>query len=278
MLTEPRPTATRHRAPVLDDRARVSALRTWGAASFGVFVLLTIIVAAKVSKHADQSIDNSLNRFALRHTGVTNAFKAVTNAGSPTVTLGLGLLVAVGFFLLRRRTSAYFAAASVIGAYAIAYVAKKGVDRHRPVWDAAHTITTETGASFPSGHATGTSALAAVLILAAVPLLAGKSRLPGRAGPAGLPGIAALPLPQTRKAGRAGLVAPAGRAGSTGRLAARRTAQVVLILYVIVILVSRPVLGVHFPTDVLAGAALGTGWTLLCASVLRPWQDQPSAG
>ncbi|NUR01148.1 MAG: phosphatase PAP2 family protein [Streptomyces sp.] len=234
MLTEPRHAVTRPRAPVSDDRARVTALRVWGAASFGLFVLVAIIVAAKASRGADQSIDNSLNRFALRDTGVTDLFKAVTTAGAPTVTLALGLLVAAGFFALRMRSSAYFAAASVIGAYGIAYVAKKGVHRHRPVWDAAHTISTESGASFPSGHATGTSTLATVLILAAVPLLAG--------------------------------------------LAARRAAIALLVMYATVILVSRPVLGVHFPTDVLAGAALGTGWTLLCASVLHPWQDRPSAG
>lgn len=209
-------------------------LRRSGAVSLAVFVLLAIIVAAKASRSPDQSIDNSLNRFALHNTGVTDLLKAVTNAGAPTVTLGLGLLAAVAFYLLRMRTSAYFAATSVIGAYAIAYVAKKGVDRHRPVWDAAHTISTESGASFPSGHATGTSTLATVLILAAVPLLTG--------------------------------------------LAARRAAITALVLYVIVIAASRPILGVHFPTDVLAGAALGAGWTLLCASVLRPWRDQPSAG
>lgn len=234
MLTEPRHAVVRHRAPVIDDRARVSALRLWGAVSFGVFVLLALVVAAKASRGADQSLDDSLNRFALRDTGVTDFFKAVTGAGAPTVTLGLGLVVAAAFFLLRMRSSAYFAAASVIGAYAVAYVAKKGVNRHRPVWDAVHTISTESGASFPSGHATGTSTLAVVLILAAVPLLTG--------------------------------------------LAARRAVSAVLGLYVIVIVVSRPILGVHFPTDVLAGAALGIGWTLLCASVLRPWQDRPSAG
>jgi undecaprenyl-diphosphatase len=234
MLTEPRHAVVQHRVGTADDRARVSALRWSGAVSFGIFVLLAIIVAAKASRGTDQSVDDSLNRFALHNTGVTDFFKAVTNAGSPTVTLGLGLLLAVAFYLLRMRTSTYFAAASVIGAYGIAYVAKKGVDRHRPIWDAAHTISTESGASFPSGHATGTSALATVLILAAVPLLAG--------------------------------------------LAARRAAIAVLVLYVIVIVVSRPVLGVHFPTDVLAGAALGAGWTLVCASVLRPWRDRPSAG
>lgn len=234
MLTEPRHALVRPRVPVAGDRARVSALRLWGAISVGVFVVLALVVAAKAARSADQSVDDSLNRLALRDGGLTDFFKAVTNAGAPTVTLALGLLVAAAFFLLRMRSSAYFAAASVIGVYAVAYVAKKGVHRHRPVWDAAHTISTESGASFPSGHATGTSALAVVLMLAAIPLLAGP--------------------------------------------AARRAASAVLVLYVIVIAVSRPVLGVHYPTDVLAGAALGIGWTLLCASVLRPWTDWPSAG
>lgn len=234
MLTDPRHAVARPRAPVIDDRARVTALRLWAAASLGLFLLLAITVAAKTFRGTDQSIDNSLNRFALRDTGVTDFFKAVTNAGAPSVTLALGLLVALGFFALRMRSSAYFAAASVIGAYGIAYVAKKGLNRHRPVWDAAHTISTESGASFPSGHATGTCTLATVLILAAVPLLAGA--------------------------------------------AVRRAATAVLVAYAIAIIVSRPVLGVHFPTDVLAGAALGAGWTLLCASVLHPWRDRPSAG
>ena len=27
-----------------------------------------------------------------------------------------------------------------------------------------------------------------------------------------------------------------------------------------------------------AGVVLGTGWTLFCASVVRPWRDRPSAG
>jgi undecaprenyl-diphosphatase len=234
VLTESRHAAARHRVPVFDDRARTRALRWWGAVSLGVFALLAVLVAAKATKGADQSADDSLNRFALRDTGITDVFKAVTDAGAPTVTLGLGLLVAAGLFVLGRRSSAYFAAVSVVGAYAIAYVAKKGVHRHRPVWDAAHTVTTDTGASFPSGHATGTSALAAVLLLAAVPLLAGAG--------------------------------------------VRRAAQVVLVLYVIVIAVSRPILGVHFPTDVLAGVALGAGWTLVSASVLLTSQERPSAG
>lgn len=234
MLTEPVPTRSHRRATAFDDRARVAALRLWGAALAGVFVLLAALTMAKALKSPDQSLDDSLNRYALSHGGITDFLKAVTHAGEPTVALGLGLLVAVAFFLLGMRDSAKFAAAAVIGAYGVAYVAKKVVDRQRPRWDAVHTVVSDTGASFPSGHATGSSVLATVLVVAAVPLLAS--------------------------------------------LALRRAAVVVLVLYVLTMMVSRPILGVHFPTDVLAGAVLGTGWALLCASVLRPWRDRPSAG
>jgi undecaprenyl-diphosphatase len=234
MLTEPLPAPSHRRARAFDDRARVAALRMWGGVSLGVFVLLAVVTMAKALKSPDQSVDDSLNRFALSHSGVTDLLKAVTQAGEPTVALGVGLLLAVAFYLLRMRDSAKFAAVAVVGAYGIAYVGKKVVNRHRPLWDTAHTVVSDHGASFPSGHATGSSALATVLIVAAVPMLAS--------------------------------------------VVARRVAVIVLVVYVLTMLVSRPILGVHFPTDVLAGAVLGTGWTLLCASVLRPWRDRPSAG
>lgn len=224
------PIRSRWRAPAFDDRARVAALRRWSAVLLGIFVLLAVGTVAKAFKSPDQSVDDSLNRFALSHGGVTDVLKAVTQAGEPAVALGLGLLAAVAFYLLRLRASAYFAAVSVIGAYAIAYFTKEIVHRHRPRWDAVHTVVADTGPSFPSGHATGSSALATVLMVAAVPLLAS--------------------------------------------LVARRVAMIVLVLYVLTMLVSRPILGVHFPSDVLAGGVLGTGWALLCASVLRPWQGQ----
>lgn len=232
MLTESRP-ARLHRAPAVSDASKVAGLRLWGGVLLGLFVVLAGLTMAKAFKSGDQSIDDSLNRFALKNSGITSLAKVFADLGQPTVALGVGLLAAVAFYLLKLRNSAYFAAASVIGAYGIATVAKKAVDRKRPVWDAAHTLVTETGKSFPSGHSVGTTALVAVLILAAVPLLA----------------AAAL----------------------------RRVLVVLLVLFAAGMVVSRPILGVHFPTDVLAGAFLGVGWTLVCASVLRPWQDRASA-
>jgi membrane-associated phospholipid phosphatase len=236
MLTESRSVRS-HRSPSrsarVSDGARVAGLRLWGGVLLAVFVVLTVVTMAKAFKSEDQSIDDSLNRFALKNSGVTNLAKVFADLGQPTIALGVGLLAAVAFYLLKSKNSAYFAAASVIGAYGIATVAKKAVNRNRPVWDASHTLVKETGQSFPSGHAVGTTALVTVLILAAVPLLA------------------------------------------SGTL--RTVSSVVLVLFAVGMVVSRPILGVHFPTDVLAGAFLGVGWTLVCASVLRPWRDQASA-
>jgi len=234
MLTESRPSPTSsHRAGAASDAAKVAALRLWGGVSLAAFVVLAVVTLAKAFKSEDQSIDDSLNRFALANSGVTNPAKVFAALGEPTVALGVGLLVAAGFYLMKLRQSAYFAAVSVVGAYGIATVAKKAVDRRRPVWDPAHTLVKETGQSFPSGHAVGTTALVAVLILAAVPLL--------------------------------------------GSPALRRAVAVVLVVFAAGMVASRPVLGVHFPTDVLAGAFLGAGWALVCASVLRPWRDRTSA-
>jgi undecaprenyl-diphosphatase len=237
MLTEPRPTRSRSRragaAPDGGSAAKVAALRLWGGVALAAFVVLAVVTVAKAANGEDQSVDESLNRFALSNSGVTSLAKVFAELGQPTITLGTGLLVAVALYLLKFKYSGYFAALSVIGAYGIATVAKKGVDRARPVWDDTHTLVKETGQSFPSGHAVGTTALVTVLILAAVPLL--------------------------------------------GSVALRRTATVLLILFAAGMVASRPILGVHFPTDVLAGAFLGAGWALVCASVLRPWRDRTSA-
>jgi membrane-associated phospholipid phosphatase len=101
-----------------------------------------------------------------------------------------------------RRRDWLVASAGVVGAHAASIVVKRLVRRHRPPEDAVRVLVgTPSRLSFPSSHATSTTA-AAVLF-------------------SGLTGRRLVPV----------LVPP--------------------------MLVSRLVLGVHYPTDVLAGSALG---------------------
>jgi undecaprenyl-diphosphatase len=55
----------------------------------------------------------------------------------------------------------------------------------------------------------------------------------------------------------------------------RRTAAVLLAVFVAAIGVSRLYLGVHWPTDVVGGWLAGAGWLLVCLSVHTLWHRYP---
>jgi undecaprenyl-diphosphatase len=95
------------------------------------------------------------------------------------------------------------------------------VGRPRPVLE--HPLATATSSSFPSGHAAGSAAVYGVLAL--LLLRAATTAAPDRAVPH--------------------RVAPVAIAG--------------ILVFAVAVAASRVVLGVHFPSDVVAGLVLGFG-------------------
>ena len=194
----------------------------WGGGLLTAFLLLTACTALHTFNSFDVALDTRFHKLALAHSGLVSAMKFLSQVGGPSVALGLGLVLAALFYLRRDRRRACFCAVSSAGASALASCVKLLIDRHRPSWPVP--IEYASGPSYPSGHATGSATLAAVLIVGVLPLVT--------------------------------------------VMFWRWLALLVLIGYAAAIPVSRLVLGVHYPTDVIAGVLLGTGWTLLCAAIL----------
>jgi undecaprenyl-diphosphatase len=207
-------------APPADPTGRRRLM--WGVGLLAVFLLLTILTAVHTFNSPDLALDTRFHNYALAHRGADSLTKVVTFFGQPPVALGAGILFAIVFYLRHERQSAYFFAVSVVGSYAIAYLFKHVMNRHRPSWPVP--VVSDTGPSYPSGHATGSNALATALIIGAMPLLTS--------------------------------------------LVLRWIAVALLVFYAAAEPLSRLVLGVHYPSDVVAGVLLGVGWPLLSAALL----------
>ena len=63
-------------------------------------------------------------------------------------------------------------------------------------------------------------------------------------------------------------------ARTTPQLRLRLYAIAIALLLTILVGITRVLLGVHYPTDVLAGWCVGAAWSLLCWSVMRRLQQQ----
>lgn len=155
-----------------------------------------------------------------------SAVRDVTALGGTTI-ITMMTLVTAGYLLMAgKRRAALLVLVAIIGAGALSFAIKAGIERPRPELF-PHGVEVYT-ASFPSGHATGSAAT--YLTLGA--LLA--------------------------------------------RFQRRRRLKVYLmsvaVLLTLMIGVSRLYLGVHWPTDVLAGWTLGACWALLCWTIARQLQ------
>jgi undecaprenyl-diphosphatase len=144
---------------------------------------------------------------------------AITTVGGE---IGLVLLVAavmLGLLAFRRFRDALFVFLAVGGAEAINLVLKAMFGRPRPsLW---LSIAPETSFSYPSGHATGSVALAAAVVVL---------------------------LWRTRW---------------------RVHALLFGIVFSVLVSVSRLYLGVHYPSDVIAGGAASLAWVTVLALLLR---------
>jgi membrane-associated phospholipid phosphatase len=151
------------------------------------------------------------------HESINRLMAEITSLGGEIYLFLAFLALAVWSYRARGGAWARFFTFVMVGALALDNVVKPLVGRPRPILD---QLVGGRGASFPSGHATATTAL---LFAVSYFLASGRS-----------PRI------------RAYIWATA-------------------ILGSVLMAVTRVYLGVHWPTDVIAGVVLGATWTMMCA-------------
>jgi undecaprenyl-diphosphatase len=205
-----------------------------------------------------------------RSAGLVDVARAVTYLGNGLVA-GLGLLLAGGVLLLAgfRARTAFAPVASLVAGIVLAPLAKAVVERPRPP-AALHEVVERTS-GFPSGHSTQSAAgwLALGLVLAYAPRR-GTNRAAADGAAMGA-GAATGAGTATGDGGtETGAVAGPGGGASPGSPTDRARWPFLAATAVVVLLVgvSRVVLSVHSPTDVLAGWLLGTCCAVVVAGGL----------
>ena len=136
-------------------------------------IAVTVVLGALAEAIQRQSFvvrwDDNVEQWAATHAGplATNALRAITHAGD-TITVIAIALIAVGALLWAgHRRLALFVVTVVLGQWAIANLAKELVKRTRPQLD---PLSTFSGFSFPSGHATAAAATYLALAIVVVAL------------------------------------------------------------------------------------------------------------
>ena len=203
-------------------RRPVAALAVLSGAAF---LLLSVLVADRWEPlvSGDLGVERRVHRWALGHPSAVDAAQVITSLGSPVAVDVVTALVVAALLLSGFRRPALAVALARMAELGVETGVKFLVGRPRPVLE--HPLATATSSSFPSGHAAGSAAVYGLLALLLLRAAATAAPNPNRA------------LPHR--------VVP--------------VAVAAILAFAVAVAVSRVVLGVHFPSDVVAGLVLGFG-------------------
>lgn len=144
-----------------------------GVALSALVLLLGTLAKSAPAASFDLGVDRHIAAYD-RTPALTALARAVTTIATPEL-VGIGLMILIPLLLLlaRRRLDALKVFCMIAGAFALAEAGKVLISEHRPpvaLW----AMKADSGASYPSGHAT-TAAVIAVALFAVAASHAGRS-------------------------------------------------------------------------------------------------------
>lgn len=164
----------------LDPQERAGLRFTLLVGALVVLALLVLPLGVLVRDEWDPltALDERVSAAAVSATRDSAALRAAalgfTHLGAPLLIYALAGVLAVVLLRVGRRRSALLLALAVAGAYLLSTTGKLVVGRDRPSFP--DPISMAQGASFPSGHATGSAAFYAALAVVLLPVLRDRWR------------------------------------------------------------------------------------------------------
>lgn len=140
------------------------------------FVLLLLPVRARWAplRRTDQAVADALNSVVADDTTLARALGVLTDLGGTPMLLWL-LGVGVLWLVVRRQGRiALYVAVTALGAMGLNALVKELVGRARPVVE--EPLSAQSGMSFPSGHALGSTVSYGVLLLVFLPVVGRRTR------------------------------------------------------------------------------------------------------
>lgn len=172
----PAPAASDKGGAVVGGLSRGARRAAWLSVAGLLFIVLPLGLAVRAGWQPLLDLDKSVSDTLVvpgRGTDV-DVLRLLTTAGSFFGRVVVIVPLAIWFALLRRWQLLVFVIVAAIGISPLNGFLKVVFDRDRPVYDDTIRIG---GLSFPSGHASGAAALAAMLVVLAWPVLAGRWRV-----------------------------------------------------------------------------------------------------